>query len=119
MYQAEEIMKRWLDQKDLDKTLKEELLGLDDREEIRDRFYRELEFGTGGLRGILGAGTNRMNIYTVRKATQGFADYLNFHYGPGSENIPETRRRRQSPTTAESIPIALPRKLPACLRPTE
>lgn len=81
MYQAEEMMKRWLDQKDLDKTLKEELLGIKDQEEIRDRFYRELEFGTGGLRGILGAGTNRMNIYTVRKATQGFADYLNLHYG--------------------------------------
>ncbi len=85
MYQAEEMLKRWLDQKDLDKTLKEELLSLKDREEIHDRFYRELEFGTGGLRGILGAGTNRMNIYTVRKATQGFADYINLHYGPGSE----------------------------------
>ncbi len=49
-------------------------------EEINDRFYRELTFGTGGLRGVIGAGTNRMNIYTVRKATQGFADYLNAHY---------------------------------------
>lgn len=46
------------------------------QEEIYDRFYRELEFGTAGLRGVLGAGTNRMNIYTVRKATQGFANYL-------------------------------------------
>lgn len=85
MYQADEMLKRWLDQKDLDQTLREELLGLNDPEEIHDRFYRELEFGTGGLRGILGAGTNRMNIYTVRKATQGFADYINLHYGPGSE----------------------------------
>ena len=48
--------------------------------EIRDRFYRELAFGTGGLRGVIGAGTNRMNIYTVRKATQGLADYLNDRY---------------------------------------
>lgn len=85
MYQAEERMKLWLDRKDLDKTLREELLNIKDPEEIRDRFYRELEFGTGGLRGILGAGINRMNLYTVRKATQGFADYINLHYGPGSE----------------------------------
>ena len=48
--------------------------------EIRDRFYRELAFGTGGLRGVIGAGSNRMNIYTVRKATQGLADYLNANY---------------------------------------
>ena len=49
-------------------------------EEINDRFYRELEFGTGGLRGVIGAGENRMNIYTVRKATQGLADYLKARY---------------------------------------
>ncbi len=48
-----------------------------DTEAIKDRFYRDLEFGTGGLRGVIGAGTNRMNIYTIRKATQGLADYLN------------------------------------------
>ena len=48
-----------------------------DNEAISDRFYRDLEFGTGGLRGVIGAGTNRMNIYTVRRATQGFANYLN------------------------------------------
>lgn len=51
-----------------------------DENAIRDRFYRDLEFGTGGLRGVIGAGTNRMNIYTVRRATQGFADYLNQEY---------------------------------------
>lgn len=87
MYQADEIMKRWLAQEDLDKALKSELTEIHDQEEINDRFYRDLEFGTGGLRGILGAGTNRMNIYTVRKATQGFADYLNLHYGPDSEKF--------------------------------
>lgn len=85
MYQAEEMMKRWLNHESMDRILKEELLAIKDQEEIYDRFYRDLEFGTGGLRGILGAGTNRMNIYTVRRATQGFADYLNLHYGPGSE----------------------------------
>lgn len=85
MYQAEEMLKRWLAQEDLDKALKKELLEIKNQEELYDRFYKDLEFGTGGLRGILGAGTNRMNIYTVRKATQGFADYLNRHCGPGSE----------------------------------
>jgi len=48
-----------------------------DSDAVSDRFYRDLEFGTGGLRGVIGAGTNRMNIYTIRRATQGFADYLN------------------------------------------
>ncbi|MCM1133555.1 MAG: phospho-sugar mutase, partial [Ruminococcus flavefaciens] len=52
----------------------------DDDEAISDRFYRDLEFGTGGLRGVIGAGTNRMNVYTVKRATQGFADYLNQEY---------------------------------------
>ncbi|HML37084.1 MAG TPA: hypothetical protein PKA19_06665, partial [Bacillota bacterium] len=85
MYQAEKMLKHWLEQEDLDKALKDELLNIKDQEEIKDRFYRDLEFGTGGLRGILGAGSNRMNIYTVRKATQGFADYINLHYGPEGE----------------------------------
>ena len=50
-----------------------------DAEGIKDRFYRELEFGTGGLRGVIGAGTNRLNIYTIRRATQGLANYLLKH----------------------------------------
>lgn len=61
-----------------DQTLAEELNSIQgDQEAIEDRFYRELEFGTGGLRGILGAGTNRMNVFTVAKATQGYCNYLN------------------------------------------
>ena len=59
---------------DLNREL-QEIAG--DREAVFDRFYRDLEFGTGGLRGVIGAGTNRMNIYTVAKATQGYANYLN------------------------------------------
>ncbi len=50
-----------------------------DNKEIEDRFYKELEFGTAGLRGVIGAGTNRMNIYTVGKATQGLANYIKQH----------------------------------------
>lgn len=60
-----------------DNDLRDELAAIkDDTDAIKDRFYRDLEFGTGGLRGVIGAGTNRMNIYTIRKATQGLADYL-------------------------------------------
>ena len=59
-----------------DEDTKKELLSLTDEKEIEDRFYKELEFGTGGLRGIMGAGPNRMNRYTIAKATQGYADYL-------------------------------------------
>ena len=59
-----------------DEETRQELVGLSDSKEIEDRFYTDLEFGTGGLRGILGAGTNRMNIYVIRKATQGLAEYI-------------------------------------------
>lgn len=67
----------WLENATADPDLKKELLSVEGKEEeISDRFYRELEFGTGGLRGVIGAGTNRMNYYTVCKATQGLAAYL-------------------------------------------
>lgn len=67
----------WLEDAYFDAATKEELAAISgDEKEIEDRFYRELEFGTGGLRGVIGAGTNRMNVYTVRKATQGLANYI-------------------------------------------
>ncbi|WP_035172468.1 phospho-sugar mutase [Caldanaerobius polysaccharolyticus] len=67
----------WLNSDYFDEATKKELRAIaGDEKEIEDRFYKELEFGTGGLRGKIGAGTNRMNIYTVRKATQGLADYI-------------------------------------------
>ncbi|WP_374045477.1 phospho-sugar mutase [Oceanotoga sp.] len=69
----------WLNSPVIDEQTKQELLSIkDDEEEIKNRFIFDLEFGTAGLRGILGAGSNRMNIYTVAKATQGLADYINF-----------------------------------------
>ncbi len=72
-----ELYKLWLENATADPDLKKELLSVEGKEEeISDRFYRELEFGTGGLRGVIGAGTNRMNYYTVCKATQGLAAYL-------------------------------------------
>ena len=68
---------RWLTSSDFDEETKKELLEIkDDEKEIEDRFYKELEFGTAGLRGVIGAGTNRMNKYTVGKATQGLANYI-------------------------------------------
>lgn len=67
----------WCTDDYFDEDTKKELRGLKEQpKEIEDRFYRDLEFGTGGLRGVIGAGTNRMNIYTVRKATQGLANFI-------------------------------------------
>lgn len=66
---------RWLNSENIDQDTKKELLALDEKQ-ISEAFYKEMEFGTAGLRGIIGPGTNRINIYTVRKATQGFADYI-------------------------------------------
>ena len=67
----------WLNDPYFDEDTKNELLSIrNDEKEVQDRFYQELEFGTGGLRGVIGAGTNRMNKYVVRKATQGLANYI-------------------------------------------
>ena len=72
-----EIYNQWLENPYFDEATKEELKAIkDDENEIKDRFYMDLEFGTAGLRGIIGAGTNRMNIYVVRRATQGLANYI-------------------------------------------
>ena len=74
---ARKIYEFWLTDSYFDEKTKEELRSIaEDEKEIEERFYKELEFGTGGLRGIIGAGTNRMNIYTVRKATQGLANFI-------------------------------------------
>lgn len=75
----------WLKNVKEDKDLLDELKVLQsDESKMEDAFYRNLEFGTGGLRGVIGVGTNRMNIYTVRKASQGLANYVNNHYKNGS-----------------------------------
>lgn len=74
--------KKWCTSDVFDEETKKELLNIkDNKKEIEDRFYKELEFGTAGLRGIIGAGTNRMNIYTVGKATQGLANYIKKNNG--------------------------------------
>ena len=72
------IYEAWLANPYFDEETKAELKAIaNDDGEIKERFYKDLEFGTAGLRGVIGAGTNRMNIYTVRKATQGLANYIN------------------------------------------
>ena len=78
MQDIQALYKLWLEQTAGDADLQAELRAIEGKEdEILDRFYRSLEFGTAGLRGVIGAGTNRMNSYTVNQATQGLADYLN------------------------------------------
>ena len=75
--EAKKRYEEWLVNPYFDEATKSELKNIaDDEKEIEERFYRDLEFGTGGLRGIIGAGTNRMNIYTVRKATQGLSNFI-------------------------------------------
>ena len=66
----------WIDNKYFDEKTRQELIDLKDEKEIEDRFYKDLEFGTAGLRGVIAAGTNRINIYTVRRATFGLANYI-------------------------------------------
>ncbi len=71
-----DIYESWLSNPYFDEETKAELKAITDESEVKERFYKDLEFGTAGLRGVIGAGTNRMNIYTVRKATQGLANYI-------------------------------------------
>ncbi|MBQ7487050.1 MAG: phospho-sugar mutase [Clostridia bacterium] len=79
---------KWCDRANGDPDLAEELLGMAGQmEKIEDAFYRELEFGTGGLRGVIGAGTNRMNIYTVGRASQGLANYVIGQFPPEARRI--------------------------------
>ena len=81
MNDTKELYRLWKEKAVLDSDLQKELKTVEnDEDEIFDRFYKNLEFGTAGLRGVIGAGTNRMNVYTVNQATQGLADYLNSEF---------------------------------------
>ena len=98
----------WLQDAYFDEKSKEELRGIaGDEKEIEDRFYKELEFGTGGLRGVIGAGTNRMNIYTVRKATQGLANYIISQGGKEKGVAIAYDSRRMSPEFADVAALCL------------
>jgi phosphoglucomutase len=86
---------KWLEHETLDQEIKEELEAIKGNDkEIQERFYKNLEFGTAGLRGIMGAGPNRMNIYTIRRATQGLANYINRVASPKTVVIAYDTRRK-------------------------
>ena len=84
---------RWLNKATADLDLQKELKEMNEDEKL-DAFYRDLEFGTGGLRGVIGAGTNRMNVYTVSKATQGLANYINAHFKKEDRKVAISRDSR-------------------------
>ncbi|CAM2932464.1 phospho-sugar mutase [Paenibacillus sediminis] len=85
---AAQTLELWLQDSFIDEPTKQELRSLEgDPKELEDRFYKDLEFGTGGLRGVIGAGSNRMNLYTVGRATQGFAEYI-LEKCKGREGVP-------------------------------
>lgn len=98
----------WLEDDCFDDETKQELLAIrNDNAQIEDRFYKELEFGTGGLRGVIGAGTNRMNLYTVRKATQGLANYILKQNGADKGCAIAYDSRRFSPEFAKEAALCL------------
>ena len=103
-----ELYKEWLENPYFDENTKAELKEIQqDEKEIKERFYKELEFGTAGLRGIIGAGTNRMNIYTVRKTTQGLANYIAAVNGQAKGVAIAYDSRRMSPEFAKEAALCL------------
>jgi len=103
-----EIYKEWLANPYFDEATKEELRGIsEDDNEIKERFYKDFEFGTAGLRGIIGAGVNRMNIYVVRRATQGLANYIIKQGGQNKGVAIAYDSRHMSPEFAEEAALTL------------
>lgn len=97
----------WLEHPYFDEETKAELSSIsDNKKEIEDRFYRDLEFGTGGMRGVIGAGTNRINRYIIRKASQGLANFLLKRIEP---------HQLLSPMTRGLCPVNLQKKVHVCL----
>ncbi|MGF7003195.1 phosphoglucomutase [Lachnospiraceae bacterium PFB1-21] len=107
MMDYQKSYQEWLENPCFDEETKAELRGIaGDEKEIKERFYKDLEFGTAGLRGIIGAGTNRLNIYTIRKATQGLANYILKQ--PGEKKVAIAYdSRNMSPEFAEASALCL------------
>lgn len=102
------VYQDWLDNPYFDEATKAELKAIEnDENEIKERFYMDLEFGTAGLRGIIGAGTNRMNIYVVRKTTQGLANYIKSVGKEGQGVVIAYDSRRMSPEFAKEAALCL------------
>lgn len=103
-----ERYEEWLNNPYFDEAIKKELQGIaEDDKEIKERFYKDLEFGTAGLRGIIGVGTNRMNLYTVRKATQGLANYIIKKQEQAKGVAIAYDSRRMSPEFADEAALCL------------
>lgn len=105
------LYEEWLSNPYFDEDTKKELKAIEnDENEVKERFYKELEFGTAGLRGVIGAGVNRMNIYTVRKTTQGLANYIAAVNGQA--------KAWRLPMTPAACPRNLPKKQRCAWLPT-
>lgn len=102
-----EVYEKWCTDSYFDEATKAELKALKNEAEIEERFYRQLEFGTGGLRGVIGAGTNRMNIYTVRQTTQGLANYILSQNGQDKGVAIAHDSRMMSPEFAREAALCL------------
>ena len=112
------IYEEWLNSPLLSKEEKKELLSLKDNEkEIEDRFYQDLAFGTGGLRGVMEVGTNRMNRFIIRKATQGLANYLNKKYKVSSVAIGYDSRNHSTEYAKETASVLAANGIKAYLYP--
>ena len=104
----QERYSQWLADPSIDEETKAELKSIAGNDaEIKERFYKELEFGTGGLRGIIGAGSNRLNIYTVGKATQGLANYIKKEGTQAQGVAIAFDSRHMSPEFAETAGLVL------------
>ena len=102
------LYEEWLSNPYFDEDTKKELKAIEnDENEVKERFYKELEFGTAGLRGVIGAGVNRMNIYTVRKTTQGLANYIAAVNGQAKGVAIAHDSRRMSPEFAKEAALCL------------
>ncbi len=102
-----DIYNEWCSNEYFGEDVRRELKSITDKAELEDRFYRSLEFGTGGLRGVIGFGTNRMNIYTVRKATQGLANFILKENGADRGVAISYDSRRMSPEFAQETALCL------------
>ena len=113
-----EKLKQWLLSATEDPDLGAELRQVqNDPEAVTDRFYRDLEFGTGGLRGVIGAGTNRMNIYVIRRATQGLCNYLKGTRLPQSIAIGHDSRIKGQLFSKEAARVLAANGISVCLYP--
>lgn len=113
-----ELYELWLANATEDPDLKEELESIKgDQDAIIDRFYRDLEFGTGGLRGVIGAGSYRLNIYTIRRATQGLADYVNGAFENGSVAIAYDSRIKSDVFAKEAAKVLAANGIKAYIYP--